>query len=223
MASDERGRRSLHFQSVDPLSREATSRTTRYRVMRRRAEDACSANTDTVTDLLSVATPAVSVAAERFCVDGDVDDFDTEMLSDHSPDEHDCDKTPDDTITPQDTCRCSGIVSPCSVLVKQYSLRHSLTQAALADLLQLLRLYSSTEIIPSSIYLFEKQFQLLHYPLKFHYFCSVCLQLLPNNHARQCPNDACKSLFDSLGTISSFIEISIESQLVNMMQRESHS
>lgn len=43
-------RRSLHFQCPDPLSREATSRTTRYRVKKRRAEEA------NVTDLSTPAT-----------------------------------------------------------------------------------------------------------------------------------------------------------------------
>lgn len=47
---------------------------------------------------------------------------------------------------------CGTEISSCSVLVKLYSLRHNLTKEALADLLDLLRLYSSTlDIVPRSV------------------------------------------------------------------------
>ena len=150
------------------------------------------------------------------------------MLSDLLPQECEIQQEPDlSPVTENedavDHTNLSAVcaVSPCSLLVKQYSLRHNLTQAALADLIQLLRLNSSTpDVLLPSVCLFEKQFQSLHYPLKIHYFCSVCLQLLPSSQIHQCPNDVCKTSFATVGAISSFIELPIELQLANMMRRK---
>ena len=109
-------------------------------------------------------------------------------------------------------------IFPFNLLVEQYSVCHNLTHAALADL-QLFRLHSAArEILPPSLYVFEKQFQSLKCPMTFHYFCSSCLQLLPNGQVTGCPNEAChRQLGHSVGTVSSFIEISLEFQLINLM------
>ena len=114
------------------------------------------------------------------------------------------------------------LISPYSILVKQYSMRHNLTLEALADLLQLLHLQSqgSADTIPRSLFTFNKQFNKLKYPVNKHYFCSYCLQLLPSDHLSICPNDICKISLTSKGAISSFLEISLEGQLINLLQRK---
>ena len=106
--------------------------------------------------------------------------------------------------------------------MKQYSIQHNLTQQALVDLLQLLHLqsHSSADTLPCSLYKFNKQFNKLKYPINKHYFCSHCLQLLPSNQLSICPNGICKISLKSKGAISSFLEISLEAQLINLLQRE---
>ena len=74
-------------------------------------------------------------------------------------------------------------ISPYSIFAKQFSIRHNLTQQALADLLQLFHLQShgSADIMPRSLFTFNKQFNKFKYPVNKQYFCSYCLQLLPSD------------------------------------------
>lgn len=115
-----------------------------------------------------------------------------------------------------------NLISSTSILVKQYSMRHNLTQQAVADLLQLLHLqsHSSADTLPCSLYTFNKQFSKFKFPVNKHYFCSYCLQLLPNCQLCNCPNDICRASLTSKGAISSFLEMSLEAQLINLLQRK---
>lgn len=249
-------RKSLHFRCPDPMSREATSRTTRYRIIKKR-----KATESLGSSASGVLLPSdVQVEDEQDYVSGDV----LESDSDRIVEEHQCDTVIDDEdemlqldthseqtavyevltdllpeepgiselhldegeedtddLSVSDTVGSRAVVSSCSLLVKQYSVRHNLTQEALADLLKLLRLHSSTpSILPPSVYLFEKQFKPLKYPLHLHYFCSDCLQGLPDAQMACCPNESCKKSFNSTGAISSFIEMPLDLQLINLIQRE---
>ena len=115
-------------------------------------------------------------------------------------------------------------ISPISLLAKQYSIRHNLSQEALSDLLQLLRLNcrsTESDIPPApSLFLFEKQFSYLQHPLTFQYMCSDCFQPLPTSKVSHCPNRCCKKDFTSVGAVSSFIEIPLQPQLRNIFKRE---
>lgn len=78
----------------------------------------------------------------------------------------------------------SGVcsISSLSLLVKKFSMRHGLTQEAIADLLLIIRHYlSDCSLLPGSVYLFEKQFQSLKFPVKYHYMCGFCSETLPSN------------------------------------------
>lgn len=112
-------------------------------------------------------------------------------------------------------------ISPLNILIKQFSVRHNLTQKALDDLLQLLRLCShDPSSIPASVYKLNKDFNKLQFPLKHHYFCNSCFQLLSDSRVANCTNIACRASLANNGTISSFIELSLEAQLVNILERK---
>ncbi len=104
-------------------------------------------------------------------------------------------------------------LSTSKVMIMQYKIRHNLTDEGLADLLQLLRLHCPTpsHCVPS-VYHFKKQFQNMKLPIKFHYFCSSCLQSVDDADTC-CKNLLCMSDFKDVGARSSFIEVPIELQL----------
>ena len=112
--------------------------------------------------------------------------------------------------------------SSSSVLVLKYKLRHGLTEAALSDLLQLLRLHCpQPNHLPSSIYYYKKHFSDMQYPVIMHKFCSECTHGLGNLSEQQsvCPNVYCSADLSSLGSVSSFIEIPIEVQIKSILER----
>ena len=251
--------RSLHFRCPDPLSREASSRATRYRVKKRRrceneegidgtksrALDDDVDNDDASHEILDYAlddaTPRRVLPTSEMLDSTDDDDDEFECLFSNDlddllpPENHvvhdlvsessrDQSYTVDDEINNADLPNESNcdLVSSCSLLVKQYSMRHGLTQEAVTDLLHLLQLYlPDPGILPSSLYLFEKQFRSLKYPVKFHYMCSYCSQCLPNDKVVHCPNQLCRKALKTVGEISSFIELPIDQQLINLLQRKS--
>ena len=249
MAENSRSRRSLQFQCADPLSREAASRTTRYRILKKRKAEE-NLETNSSDQDLPCAEPSQDLQflgsdneqeqqgdSEREQQGNNEQEQDCDLFSDEpltellpeEPETHDVLDLPsednedvgDSPLQIVDNAAgCAAVVSSCSVLVKKYSVHHNLTQEALADLLQLLRLYSSTpDILPQSLYLFEKQFESLKYPLTIHYFCSDCLQVIPNRHIQSCPNEFCRKSFQSVGAVSSFVEMPLQLQLINLLQR----
>jgi hypothetical protein len=113
-------------------------------------------------------------------------------------------------------------LSASSILVMQYKTKHNLTNDALEDLLQLLRLHCPTpNICYRSLYLFKKQFLEMKLPFVLHYYCTLCSwTLTPNTMC--CPNLACARDLTEAGAISSFIELAIETQLQKILQRRSY-
>ena len=110
-------------------------------------------------------------------------------------------------------------VSASSVLVLQFKMKHKLTQEALGDLLELLKLHCpSPNKCFQSVYLFTKQFHELKLPVTFHYFCSSCLRIVKDND-RNCQNTSCSKDLSAPGAMSSFIEVSIEAQLQKLLER----
>lgn len=114
---------------------------------------------------------------------------------------------------------CPLTVATSGVLSMQFKLRHNLTEQALSDLLQLLKLHcpSPNQCVPSA-YVFNKQFECLKYPIKFHYYCSRCLQEVEYSSS-VCPNLPCSQNLCSLRSKSSFIEIPVEQQLKSLLSR----
>lgn len=116
---------------------------------------------------------------------------------------------------------CPLTESASNLLVLQYSIRHSLSQEAVADLLKLLQIHCPTpNTVPSSLYLFRKQFPSLQNMATSHYFCSFCLQEVSGKELSSCPNFACGKSLQTFQALSSFFELSIEQQITNLLERK---
>ena len=110
-----------------------------------------------------------------------------------------------------------------SVLMLQFKVRHDLTEQALTDLFQLIRLHCPRpNNFISSIYQFKKQFQNLYYPIVLHYFCSSCYYCFEDEKpsVSSCPNSLCGANLEAKEAISSFIEVSISLQLKTILERK---
>lgn len=110
-------------------------------------------------------------------------------------------------------------VNSSSVLLYQYKMRHGLTEEALADLLPLIKMHCPTpNRFPSSIFQLKKNFPNIEYPVQLHHFCSACMQSV-NASFTNCSNNFCNADFtESLGAISSFIEIPVGNQLTTILE-----
>ena len=105
----------------------------------------------------------------------------------------------------------------------QFKVRHDLSEQALTDLFQLIRLHCpQPNNFISSIYQFKKQFQNLYYPIVFHYFCSSCYYCFEYEKpsVSSCPNSLCGANLEVKEAISSFIEVSISLQLKTILERK---
>lgn len=117
-----------------------------------------------------------------------------------------------------------GSLNSATILLKQFLIRHRLTQSTLEDLLKLLHIYSSDpDMWPATVHLFNKQFKPFRYQIEFHYYCSYCLQSLQNDKVLHCINESCKKQFTSSGGISSFIELPLELQIANLLEHKTNN
>ena len=106
------------------------------------------------------------------------------------------------------------ITTMCSrIILMKFTMKHRITQEALADLLQILQLHlPSPNNVPSTLYHFRKEFKALQYPLIYHHFCNECL--MPTSMETEvCENILCKNSFSERHSKSNFIEIPIHLQL----------
>ena len=83
-------------------------------------------------------------------------------------------------------------VSSSALLIMKYKIKHNLTEDALRDLLDLIKLHSP---VPnhciSSVYHFKKQFENINYSVMIRHFCYSCLQELVGTSLGVCPNTSC--------------------------------
>ena len=140
------------------------------------------------------------------------------------PDELQCleDEEQELSSVPAHLCKGSSLsVSSSSVLIMKFKMRHNLTQEALADLLQLIKLHCpSPNQCSSSVYQFKKHFPDLNYPIVMHYFCSRCLHAVESvTESRTCSNAHCGSDFSVADSVSSFIEVPLDCQLKVLFER----
>lgn len=242
-----------HFHFDDPISKEAISRTTRYRLLKKRrrdkeveeievpeteidvAEDEIAAehgagdNFDLSTGNNEQFSPVhASSASSTEDVENDIEEDDedvdlpvdpeTEMFTDFSDSDENSDEDPEAESVFQG---CPLSKSASNLLVLKYRIRHNLTLQATSDLLDLLRIHCpAPNTIPSSLHHFNGQFPTLNYQTTLHYFCSSCLQLVPGTQASTCPNTSCGKSLKTFRSLSSFIELSLEEQVMNLMERK---
>lgn len=112
---------------------------------------------------------------------------------------------------------CPLTLSASNLLIMKFKMRHNITKEALSDLLKLIKLHCPIpNLCPSSLYLFEKHFKTLKYPVRFHLFCDICYEEIQPTDT-ECPNLACKiDLNDQ--TRSSFIELPLKEQLTSILE-----
>lgn len=95
--------------------------------------------------------------------------------------------------------------------------RHNLTGTALSDLLTLVSLHCLTpNLCKTSLHLFYSFFGNLKSPVKYHKYCSFCMFLLEKEQPK-CP--ICKREISNEGKTSYFIEIPIDDQIQNLVQK----
>ncbi len=242
---------SLRFLHEDPMAREATSRTHRYRILKKRKRDSSEVeNThDTTTFdfedesateevLPTLHSPDGTATEDRSSVATDITieqegiidlNFTSDPLNDLLPEESVLDECDNEEGT--DTT-CTGSLSfasssssatnipQSSVLIMQYSFKHNLTQEAVTDLLKLLKTCSpdACDSIPPSLYHFKKQFSAFESPPILHYFCNEYYQKLSGCDCSLC--NGCGTDLSTSRALSSFIEISLASQLVKLLERK---
>lgn len=238
------------FSFADPSAPRYTSRTTRHRMKKRKAIDdssAASSEGDSAYDYTSCST----LYLESRPLDEESDDCenlqDSESpleaynITDHplsleaeivSPLENEAENDECELSSPPSSSEASGpltslyegsslTLASSSVLIIKYKMRHNLTQEALGDLLQLIKLHCpSPNRCPSSVYQFKKGFPDLNYPITMHYFCSRCLHAIDDVTVKVCTNTSCNCDFSARDSLSSFIEVSLDSQLTVILEGE---
>ena len=110
--------------------------------------------------------------------------------------------------------------SASHIIIMQFKICHNLTDQCLEDLLHILKIHCpKPNHVPNSLYHFKKFFRESRYQIKYHYFCSKCLQNIDNSDST-CANSSCGISLQEVGAKFSFIEIPIESQLEVLFARE---
>ena len=109
-------------------------------------------------------------------------------------------------------------MSASNILVMAYSMKHNLSNEAIGDLLQLLKLHlPNPNNCVGSAYSFKKQFAVNSTPkVDHHYFCSKCFQNVEPS-VLVCPNVDCGEDLSLNGNLASFMEVSIEDQLQRLL------
>ena len=112
---------------------------------------------------------------------------------------------------------CPLSLSTSTILIKKFQLRrHKLSQEALSDMLELMKLhFPVANNFPGSLYLFNKELPFDSNGLEFVYFCSHCFSEITES-AECCIH--CNKLLCDKGSISSFIEVPLQSQLITLLQ-----
>ena len=110
--------------------------------------------------------------------------------------------------------------SASHIIIMQFKICHNLTDQCLEDLLHILKIHCpKPNHVPNSLYHFKKIFRESRYQIKYHYFCSRCLQNIDNSDST-CANSSCGISLQEVGAKCSFIEIPIESQLEVLFAHE---
>lgn len=115
----------------------------------------------------------------------------------------------DETPEPQETTSVPPLYEgsaltahSSSVLILQYKMRHQLTEEALADLLQLIKMHCPIpNQCPASVFLLKKHFPNLNYTVQLHHYCSRCMQGVDIGRHKICTNELCKT---DLGSVMQF-------------------
>ncbi|KAE8738450.1 hypothetical protein FOCC_FOCC016073 [Frankliniella occidentalis] len=117
--------------------------------------------------------------------------------------------------------KCPIRLSESCIAILGFIFRHQPNKQEVIDLLGLISLHCRKEEshMKTSLDFFNKFFSDLKAPLKYHYFCSACLEKLPSEKST-CPNKGKKGHPDSPG-ISFFLEMDLIPQLQSLFSKRS--
>lgn len=160
-------------------------------------------------------------------VTGETDDFFADLMSEDEStisdnfDGDECAGQGDSASLSNDRCvifqNCPLTVTTSALLIKKFQMQHNLSQEA-GDLLTLMKLHFPLPyLFPTLPYLLNKQLPVLRDPLEYTYYCSRCLQEISDKSESSCPNVSCGSSVSEQGSVSSFIEVPLEPQLVTIL------
>ena len=98
------------------------------------------------------------------------------------------------------------------LLITKFARRHSLSSVAVQDLLTLVRLHCpSPNQCYWTLYEFNKETEDIHKIITYHYYCGSCTSEVPSACEGFCAN--CHASLKDRGSVSSFLELSMEEQL----------
>ena len=240
----------------DPLSKESTSRTTWYRLKKKRK----LAEAETEGYVVDSGELHRERSASRSSVGSELSDSDSVLddpdslhqfvfrqepvpLDDFFVTVHDCHEPDNDDMHTESPVSddeldndvtsnplpleagqllydSSSLTVPAScLLIKKFALRHNLTQVAVGDLLQLIRLHCPPpNHCPTSVYQFNKVLGDLKQPSRYHYYCADCLQQISGSEINKCPNTSCKKDLSTADAKCMFMEIPVEDQLQTLLE-----
>lgn len=102
-----------------------------------------------------------------------------------------------------------------------FAVRHNLSGAAIADLLQLISIQlPKSNNMMKTLYFFKKYFSNLQAPVKLHYYCSECYSQLADDKTKcvNAANHKSKKI-----KVSFFLEIELEHQIKALFKRKNFS
>ena len=102
------------------------------------------------------------------------------------------------------------------LLISKFAARHSLTDVAVKDLLTLIKLHCpQPNSCYQSLYEFQKDSENVSDKFILHYYCTKCTTEMSSGEETNCPG--CKVKVKNVkDSVSSFLEVCIESQLQSL-------
>ena len=106
------------------------------------------------------------------------------------------------------------------LLISLFVSKHNLAGDAINQLLQIFSylLPEGNEVI-TSLYAFKQYFKMLKNPLKHHYYCPKCLNIVETNLETHCKQDHCQHSFKDTH-LPYFLEIPVAEQLRNLFAQK---
>ena len=108
--------------------------------------------------------------------------------------------------------------SSSHLLIAKYAARNTLSKVAIQDLLTLIKLHCpSPNMCFKTLHEFQRDSEYIQKTVTYHYYCSTCTQEVSNALEDCCSN--CHVDLEDKGSLSSFLELNLESQLQGLFKR----
>lgn len=172
---------------------------------------------DYIDDLLSHSTTEKNDPLVRFADDDEEENlYDAENNTENIIQE-------DITSEPESSPVYEGARITLAVsllLIIKYSMRHSITGVALADLLLLIQVHLPLpNIFGKSIVTLHNFFKKLRNPIEYHYYCTFCYEYIGTKRQdyKHCTNKHCLKDFGTKDSLGYFIVVPLITQLQSLL------